>query len=281
MTLCISVVVYRPNLTVLEKTLMHLAAAVACARKKHLLGKTHLIIVDNSPDIAGHQKIQAHAISLFAEAEIAVTFHHFPLNPGYGRAHNQAIFTYDACFHLILNPDVFMEENALSHALEFMQKNRRIGLLVPRCFHGNGSLQFLVKAYPSLLTLLVRGLCPFLPNNRQFQKLFQSRLDDYCRCNENWSTTKILQDEMVSGCFMFFRQHHLKQIKGFSPDYFLYFEDFDISLRMHAVSGIAYHPLVEITHLGGNTSRKGMGHIRCFIRSGFHFFSTHGWRFIS
>ena len=83
---------------------------------------------------------------------------------------------------------------------------------------------------------------------------------------------------IVSGCFMLCRNSVLAEVGGFDSRYFLYFEDFDFSLRLGTVAGIAYLPNVRIRHLGGQTSKKGPWHVLMFIRSGFRFFSTHGWR---
>jgi hypothetical protein len=67
-------------------------------------------------------------------------------------------------------------------------------------------------------------------------------------------------------------------VGGFSARYFLYFEDFDLSLRFHRLADIAYVPSVRITHGGGNAARKGGAHQRLFIRSALTFFRTHGWK---
>ena len=83
---------------------------------------------------------------------------------------------------------------------------------------------------------------------------------------------------IVSGCFMFFRRDVLDAVGGFSPDYFLYFEDFDLSLRVSKVARIAYVPAVRIVHHGGDAARKGLKHIWMFTRSAVTFFNTHGWR---
>jgi len=85
---------------------------------------------------------------------------------------------------------------------------------------------------------------------------------------------------IVSGCFMMFRTSVLKQLAGFDPRYFLYFEDYDLSLRTHAVARVAYVPNVRVLHHGGGASRKGSSHIRMFISSAFKFFNRFGWKWL-
>ena len=48
-----------------------------------------------------------------------------------------------------------------------------------------------------------------------------------------------LDPPIVSGCWMMFRTVVLQQLGGFDPRFFLYFEDFDLSLRTSELSRIA------------------------------------------
>ena len=60
----------------------------------------------------------------------------------------------------------------------------------------------------------------------------------------------------------------------------MYFEDYDLSLRMAELGQVQFLPQVRIVHHGGYSARKGWGHIGMFARSGWRFFQTHGWRWI-
>src|SRR5690606_12879181 len=81
---------------------------------------------------------------------------------------------------------------------------------------------------------------------------------------------------IVSGCFMFFRSTILKNTGSFSDKFFLYFEDFDLSLRMRKIADTAYVPAVRVVHSGGHASKKGFWHIKIFIRSAIIFYRIHG-----
>jgi GT2 family glycosyltransferase len=58
----------------------------------------------------------------------------------------------------------------------------------------------------------------------------------------------------------------------------MYFEDFDLSLRLGRIADIAYVPQVHITHSGGGAAKKGWTHRRLFMRSALTFFRDHGWK---
>jgi hypothetical protein len=65
---------------------------------------------------------------------------------------------------------------------------------------------------------------------------------------------------------------------GFDPRYFLYFEDFDWSVRLARTGQLVYLPSFRIVHHGGGAARKGWRHIRWFVQSGTRFYRRHGWR---
>jgi len=85
---------------------------------------------------------------------------------------------------------------------------------------------------------------------------------------------------ITSGCFMLLRSESLAEIGGFDERYFLYFEDFDLSLRLGKKGKLAYLPAMRIQHGGGSAGSKGFKHFKMFTRSGVRFFNTYGWRFI-
>ena len=85
---------------------------------------------------------------------------------------------------------------------------------------------------------------------------------------------------IISGCFMLCRSEQIRQAKGFDPGFFLYFEDFDLSMRVGRRAKLAFLPDMKIRHSGGNSAHKGAAHIFMFLRSARRFFSLHGWRWI-
>jgi GT2 family glycosyltransferase len=79
---------------------------------------------------------------------------------------------------------------------------------------------------------------------------------------------------------MVIRGDALRQVGGFDDRYFMYFEDFDLSMRLRELGRVVYAPRVSVVHHGGYAARKGLRHVLYFMRSGIRFFGQHGWRFI-
>ncbi len=191
-------------------------------------------------------------------------------NIGFGRAHN-LLLNVPSDFHLILNPDVAMAPDALLEALRFMQLNPECGLLSPRARFPDGSAQYLCKQFPSIFDLFLRGFAP-----RFIKNIFRNRLLRYEMRHLIREDAVYWDPAIVSGCFMFFRTSVWKRVSGFDSRYFLYFEDFDLSMRVSNISRLAYVPSVRIIHHGGHTARKGIWHVYQFLSSALLFYRTYG-----
>jgi GT2 family glycosyltransferase len=272
-SLSVSIVCYSPAFLLLEKVLDCLCASVDHAKKQGCLGRVELWLVDNGPGFCHAEKLQ----TLLAEGEVGNAFYRAEVktghgNVGYGAGHNLAIETSQLQYHLVLNPDVLLAEDSLAAALQFMIAHPEAGLLAPAVVNGEGNRQYLCKRYPTVLDLFLRGFAPSF-----LRRLFQKRLDHY-EMRDLIGNEVVWDVPIISGCFMLFRRSVLRQIGGFSSAYFLYFEDFDISLRTAQVARIAYVPTVRITHFGGQAARKGWRHITMFSRSVMIFFKQHGWK---
>ena len=193
-------------------------------------------------------------------------------NVGYGAAHNLIINNLDTDFHLMLNPDVVLDKQFLAAGIDYLINHDDVALAVPMASYENSERQFLCKRYPSVLTLFVRG---FMPSN--LHKFFTKRLVSYEM--RDLHDDQINKDILIgSGCCMLSRGSVLKAVKGFDERYFLYFEDFDLSMRIRQQGRIAYLPTMKIIHGGGYAARKGFSHIRMFVCSAIRFFNTYGWR---
>ncbi|MCB1876336.1 MAG: glycosyltransferase [Chromatiales bacterium] len=265
-SISVSLVHFRSDLRQLSDTLRGLEAArIAYAAAG--AGPVSLYVVDNTPqgDPALDGTVRDHwrgPLQLLRPGR----------NLGFGAGHNLALAQADGEFHLILNPDVYMEPQALLRCARYLRGHRRTVMLSPQARGGEGQRVYLCKRFPSVLALLLRGFAP-----AWLRQAFRRRLDHYEYRGE--TEQQIREGVLIaSGFFMFARRRALQAINGFSPRFFLYFEDFDLSLRIASQGRIDYFPAVCVVHYGGHSSRKGIRHILLFVRSAITFFSIHGWR---
>ncbi|MCA8034498.1 glycosyltransferase family 2 protein [Burkholderia arboris] len=266
--LTVSIVVYRPDVERFFKTLQSLRDAVCAMRRRDPNFHAVICVVDNG----GTADIWEDMARLnMAGFECSSLSGHG--NVGYGRGHNLSIATANSEHHLILNPDIDLDEDSLVQALSFMCSRPDVGLLTPNISDEKGGIQYLCRRPPAIFDLLVRGFFPASWKARFVKRLARYEMRDVINDHDIVENPPI-----VSGCFMLFRTEVLKKLGGFDPRYFLYFEDYDLSLRTHDVARVAYVPSVRVVHHGGGASRKGFAHIRMFAVSAFKFYNRFGWR---
>ena len=256
--LSVCIVTYRPDLVVLATTLGSLRLALEA------LGPSaaQVTIIDNSPSDLLSEWLALNFPGFVTTLKVGHG------NVGFGRGHNMA--TLGAQYHLVLNPDVELAPDSLAEALRFLDAHPRCGLLTPLSFAPDGDRQYLCKRFPSLLDLALRGFAP-----QAVRRLFRARLERY-EMRDMPQDAVFWRPPIVSGCFMVFRTAVFAEAGGFDPDYFLYFEDFDLSLRVGRVTDIAFVPTVRIVHGGGHAGRKGAWHVFQFARSAFTFYRKFG-----
>lgn len=272
--LSISVVTYEPDIEILKHSLESLAKSAVYAKSNKIICRLVLILIDNGPGRSWKKSLER-VLSIFSGqtefSKVVLLSGHG--NIGYGRGHNLGVNRHIEDFHLVLNPDVIMEKEALYEGIRFLCRYPQIGMVVPSVFDTAENMQYLCKRYPTVLDLALRGFCP-----PRLQNLFYERLSRH-EMRDVINNKPVFDVEIASGCFMLVRRSSFLKAGGFSDKYFMYFEDFDLSLKFGRLTAIAYLPSMKIVHMGGGASRKGWMHIRSFAVSAFKFFNQHGWKF--
>jgi GT2 family glycosyltransferase len=259
-TLSISCVTYNTHQGYLTATLTSLVSACLYAKNEQVLGKTHLYLIDNGPDEKNAlflQKMCEEFSDYFDSIEL-ISGHG---NLGYGRANNLAIMSSNCDYHLVLNPDVVLADDNLAIAIDFLRTHPDVGLLAPDAKGEDFQRQYIAKRTPSFCVLLSRAL-----NSKIINALFQKQLHSY-ECRDFIPALNPVDIMLASGCYMLMPRDYLQQLGGFDPDFFMYFEDYNLSQRMARARRVVHHPKVKIVHFGGGAAGKGGGHIRLFLSS--------------
>jgi GT2 family glycosyltransferase len=275
-SMSVSIVTYKPDRALLTRTLSSLVAAFKeGVRQDRAVSILQVVLVDNSSDLLPTDYAVLEGLEWL---EFTVLSGHG--NVGYGRGHNLALDHIASDYHLILNPDVELALDTLSTGLKFLSIHDDIGLATPLVRRDDGGVEYLCRRYPTVLTLAARGFSPsfirrlFVGRFAKYE--FRDRIGNAGELLDN--TQESFEPTIVSGCFMLYKTSILKQLGGFDPRYFLYFEDYDLSLRTGQISRISYVPAMRIVHSGGGAARKGGAHVKMFVVSAFRFFSRFGWK---
>jgi GT2 family glycosyltransferase len=262
---------YQPDLVELKQTLTSLRQALRQARVNPVapLGRAELWLIDHSPQALDHAVLNAWRNEERADSAGGLPLHyeHVAANPGFGAGHNRA-FEHSRAWaelFLVVNPDLQFVPTSLAAGLDFLAAHQDVGLLAAALIEGDGQLRPACFRHPNPLTLLLR-LCGSPRGSAHYE----------CR---DWDAQTIrFNPPLVSGCCMLWRSTSYAALGGFDRRYFLYFEDFDLSLRAGRQVRVAYLPALQVRHSGGGAGRKGLKHTLYFARSAWRFFADHGWR---
>lgn len=268
--LSISIVTWQLDESLFARVLADLQLAIRHLQEQYGdidTARVDLSIINNGEDAAVIDQL-VKASALTANASVLSP----GSNLGYGKAHNLAIAASTAKYHLIMNPDVRVAKDALHSAVLFLDSHPDVAALSPFASDGKGDTAFLCKRYPALFDLVLRGFAP-----QRLRQHFRQRLDRY-EGRTLVAQGNVAEVELISGCFMFCRTDALRRAGGFNPMFFLYFEDFSLSLELRKFGQLIYHPACRIVHYGGNAGRKGLRHVAYFIASALKFYNHYGWK---
>ena len=161
-------------------------------------------------------------------------------NLGFGRANNLA-FTYTKYSNiLILNPDVYFDDNS-SEYIQIMTNSLKlnIGAVAPGLIKPNGLRD---KNYHIEFNII---------------KLMWKRLTKIFNSNMPIKNESINSVETVAGAFILIKRNIFQLIKGFDERYFMHSEDLDFSFKIksYGLKILLFDDFI-FTHNVGSSSKK-------------------------
>jgi hypothetical protein len=226
----------------------------------------NLYIVDNSPSSDW---------KTFFEGMSNIQYRHNPLNPGFGASHNLAIkdaIETGCDYHFIVNPDVYFLQDVVSPMAEFMHDNPQVGMVMPQIVNLDGSIQFLPKLLPSPYSIIMRKL-------KKPKFLYEDFINEYEL--RNIPKDKVYEAPVLSGCFTLLKLEAIKEVGAYDDNFFMYFEDWDLSRRVNAKFKTIYFPKVSVYHGYDSGANKNKRLFKIFINSALHYFNKWGYVFDS
>lgn len=229
-------------------------------------GEKQLFLIDNSPTDSLKE-----IVKIYSNNDIHYIFNNE--NMGYGKAHNIAIkksIEQGLPYHIILNPDIIIEEGTLEKLTEYMERHPEVGNIMPKIIYPNGKLQYLCKLLPSPIDLIFRRFIPIKKWKDAINKRYELHAFGY---------DKIMNIPNLSGCFMFLRTEILKEVGLFDENIFMYLEDIDLNRRIHSKYKTIYYPNAIVIHEHQKESYKNRKLLKAHIQSAIYYFNKYGWFF--
>lgn len=187
-------------------------------------------------------------------------------NDGFSAGHDSVLDRLTSEFHAVINPDVIVRDDVLETMAQYMRAHPDVGLLSPRIRFPDGRDQVLGKRNPRLRYLVASRLRGKGEPNRL--------LREYAMLDEDLSVPCDIEN--ATGCFMLLRTDLFRQIGGFDTNYFLYFEDSDLTRMVRRTSRAVYYPDACVYHVWGRESKKNNRLRRIQIQSMLYYFKK--WR---
>jgi GT2 family glycosyltransferase len=190
-------------------------------------------------------------------------------NKGFAGANNIAIRESGANYLFVLNPDTILVNNAVKIFLDFMEQeeNRDVACCGGSLYDERMAPQIAFGNFPSLAEVLFKVF--------RLKKIFRKYYRENLRASSENVGTSPLKVDYVVGADMFIRKDVLNRTGLFDEDFFLYFEDTELSYRMFRNG---YRSMIvpdaKIIHLAGKSSSDAskLERIRIRERSRFLFF---------
>lgn len=226
--------------------------------------KIKTYIIDNS---------SLNIIQSYLPSDINIEYIFTGENLGYGKAHNIAVnksIDNKYKYHIVLNPDIEVNQIVFDELYQFMESNRNTGLSMPDIVYPDQKRQHLCKLLPTPFDLFFRRFIPIRQFKCLHNKVFELRGADY---------TKSFNVPSLSGCFMYLRISTLEKTGLFDENIFMYCEDIDLSRRIGQISETRFVPTHPVIHQYNKESYRSKKLLKFHINSAIYYFNKWGWFF--
>lgn len=193
-------------------------------------------------------------------------------NIGFGAGHNIAMresIKDQINYHLVINYDVKIEAHVIDRLIAKMEEDKTIGIIMPKVLNEDKSVQLSPKLLPTPIYVLFSAFKPF-------RRLFRKIYEEYTMKNFLDISCNL---PIITGCFSLFRVSVLSEIGLYDEQFFMYFEDDDISRRIHCKYKTIYLPEVIIEHSHQRGAAKDPKLFVIFGTSAIRYFNKYGWIF--
>lgn len=170
-------------------------------------------------------------------------------NVGFACGNNLAAKEANGKYILLLNPDTVVLEHAIEKLLLFAKSRPNDGIYGGRTYLGDGTLvPASVWRKPSLwgIFCFAVGLTVIFKRNKYFDP----------QTYGSWKLDDIREVDILEGSFFLLSKKIWDELKGFSPDFFMYAEEDDLCLRAIEL-GVqpVFYPDAKIIHYGGASDK--------------------------
>ncbi|MCY0970070.1 glycosyltransferase family 2 protein [Chryseobacterium wangxinyae] len=205
--------------------------------------KLEIFVVDNASSDGSKE---------YFKNDNRITYIYSEDNLGFGKANNIAIERSQAKYIFLLNSDAYLIEDVLTSFYDFMEnpENKNVACCGANIIDGKGDRAVIGGNLPTVIESISRvGFAVFFLS--YYKRHLASGIKHFPDKGD------LYEIGCVTGANMFLRRSVLKETGAFDPDFFLYYEETEMSFRFkkHGYKSyiLANHTIV---HLEGSSSKK-------------------------
>lgn len=160
-------------------------------------------------------------------------------NNGFSNGCNYGAKKANGSYLLFLNPDTIVTTEPIEKMFSYLKSNKNCGAI--SCKQKNEtSYEKIYRFFPKFSTLF--GFVRFINKNKLLSKIKRDK--------------NVIFPDWVSGAVVFISKKWFDKINGWNEDYWMYYEDVDLSKKIRNNGGeVALLTNTQITHNHGGSSR--------------------------
>lgn len=171
-------------------------------------------------------------------------------NIGMAAGLNQIIKKCKGDYYLFLHPDTILKENVLQNMIDYLEKNKNIGVAGCKLIYPNGSNFASAHKFPTLKALMLQTL--------PLPKGIAQKFDLYGVYMQKMDYGKIQEVDIIASACFFIRNDCLNH-ELFDERFTNWMSEWDLCMRIKQNGGwkILYVPNAEVVHFEGQSVVKG------------------------
>jgi GT2 family glycosyltransferase len=182
-------------------------------------------------------------------------------NRGLGAGLNAGMLAVPARYHLLINSDAWLVENAVERLVAFADAHEDAAVVAPRLRNPDGTLQRSVRGFPTLWRLATEYffLRKLAPRSHALNAYYAGDFDHGSARSVEW---------VMGSCFLV-RRTAADQVGMLDEDFFLFSEETDWLYRFHQAGwAVWFTPDAEAVHVGGAShgGRMYVENVRGIVR---------------
>ena len=206
------------------------------AIKDRVFNLNYEIIISSNSEYSSSQ--QAQLINKYSSVKWCFN----PENKGFAYGMNRGINIASGKYIIIQNPDTTLQNTNLIAALDFLSKNKDVGLLGPKILNANDEIQDTCRPF----------VTPQIILSRLYQRVFFKKS---AILDNTYNYDKIQKVNWVIGAYMITSRKAINRVGLMNERFFMYVEDMEWCLRFWENNlKVVYYPDLIVKYEGDRKS---------------------------